>query len=599
MLPEPLGVPVELYQDSSGGDAWRHETHVNRDNVVPSTFRGYRLRTGGASREGLRATPAFRVAHAQGEATLVVEHFWQNFPKAIEVTASEIVLRLWPRQFGDLHELQGGEQKTHRFVVAFGGDPMAADALWWGRAPATVAASPEWYARSGVIPFLLPASQDHDDRYHTLVNLGIEGDDTFERKREAIDEYGWRNFGDIYADHENASASDGNAIVSHYNNQYDGIAGFAIQFMRTGDARWWRSMSELATHAADIDIYHTDRDKAAYNHGLFWHTFHYVPAGRSTHRSYPRHPAVGGGGPANEHNYATGLRLHWLLTGDPVSRDAAIELATWVVDMDDGRKTVLRWLSRAYTGRASATRELGFHGPGRGAGNSIVALLDGHRLTGDARFLAKAEQLVRRCIHPSDDIESLTLLDAEQRWSYVVFLQALGKFLEYKRELGQMDVSYAYARASLLHYAHWMAEHEYPYLEKPAILEYPTETWAAQDIRKSDVFAFAASHAAGDERQRFLERAAFFFDYSVSTLLRSETRALTRPMVLLLSNGFMFAGARVPRARPEPPAIAAAAFGSPERFVSQRTIATQRLKMLAVGGAIVVVLGAIAVLMLM
>jgi hypothetical protein len=36
-----------------------------------------------------------------------------------------------------------------------------------------------------------------------LVAAAIEGDDTVEHKRERIDEYGWRNFGDLYADHEN------------------------------------------------------------------------------------------------------------------------------------------------------------------------------------------------------------------------------------------------------------------------------------------------------------------------------------------------------------------------------------------------------------
>ena len=99
------------------------------------------------------------------------------------------------------------------------------------------------------------------------------------------------------------------------------------------------------------------------------------------------------------------------------------------------------------------------------------------------------------------------LLDAENRWFYTMFLQALGRYLDYKAELGQLDFMYAYARASLLHYARWMAEHEYPYLDKPEILEYPTETWAAQDMRKSEIFKYAARHATGAERERFLERA--------------------------------------------------------------------------------------------
>ena len=85
-----------------------------------------------------------------------------------------------------------------------------------------------------------------------------------------------------------------------------------------------------------------------------------------------------------------------------------------------------------------------------------------------------------------------------------------------------------------------MVDHEYPYLEKPAILEYPTETWAAQDMRKADVFLLAAGHASGDERRRFLQGAARFFEYSVRTLHEMPTRTLTRPLVLMLSNGYLY-----------------------------------------------------------
>jgi hypothetical protein len=506
-----------------------------------------------------------------------------------------LTLRLFPRQFGDIHELQGGEQKTHRFAVAIGVDPIAADAVHWGRDPALAAADPEWYCRSDVVPHLRPASADRDRRYQELLCGALEGTDSFERKREAIDEYGWRHFGDLYADHENAFSGRSAPIVSHYNNQYDAIAGFACQFMRTGDARWWRLMRDLATHVADIDIYHTNGDKAAYNHGLFWHTAHYVDAGRSTHRTYPADPKVTGGGPCNEHNYASGLRLHWLLTGDPRSREAAIELADWVMAMDDGRKTKLRWLSAADTGLASATRSPHFHGPGRGPAHSILALVDGHRLTGAAPYLAKAEELIRRCIHPRDDIASLDLLDAERRWSYTVFLQALGKYLYYKEDLGEVDGAYAYARAALLHYARWMAEHEYPYLEKPEILEYPTETWAAQDLRKCDVFLFAAKYADGAERQRFLSRADFFYDVSVSMLLRSETRTRTRPLVLLLSNGFMYVGQESSSERTEAEEDFSESSYDRVPFVPQRTVVKKRL-VAAVAAAGAVLAAALKVL---
>ena len=201
----------------------------------------------------------------------------------------------------------------------------------------------------------------------------------------------------------------------------------------------------------------------------------------------------------------------------------------------------------------------------------MLALLDGHRLTDESRFLDKAEELIRRCIHPSDDVPARNLLDAENRWFYTMFLQSLGRYLDYKAEHGQLDFLYAYARASLLHYARWMAEHEYPYLEKPEILEYPTETWAAQDMRKSEVFDYAARHAAGAERERFRERAEFFFRTSTTTLSAMPTRTLCRPVVLMLSYGFQRAYfRRSPEESARRPAIQRPTSGDRKRLCRRR-----------------------------
>jgi hypothetical protein len=294
-----------------------------------------------------------------------------------------------------------------------------------------------------------------------------------------------------------------------------------------------------------------------------------------------------GGGPANEHNYTTGLMLHHFLTGSAQSREAALGLARWVIDMDDGRKTIFRFLSRADTGRASMSRDEGYHGPGRGSGNSLSALLDGHRLSGDPAFLAKAEQIVQRCIHPADDVPKRNLLDVENRWFYTMFLQALGKYLDHKAERGELDRMYAYARASLLHHARWMAEHEVPTLSRPEILEYPNETWAAQDMRKSEVFKFAARHASGAEKAKFLERAEFFFRDSVARLSAAETRTLARPVVLMLSFGYMHAHfQKHPDESAPPPAADVTDFGKPTVFVPQKVIAKKRAKVLAAAGAV-------------
>jgi exo-rhamnogalacturonan lyase-like protein len=584
------GEPFELYQDSSGGPQWNSATHVNRNSRVPNRFRGYHLTAARSERRADRVTPVVVLKNADHQVAVAAPYFWQRFPKAVEAGDGRLVLRLLPRQYDDVHEIQGGEQLTEEFCIAFGNDAISEIPLDWGRTPARARLDAEWYCRSGAMPHLVPASQDPNRGYDSLVGAALVGDRTFAVNRERADEYGWRHFGDLHADHEAVGTA---TMVSHYNNQYDAIAGMACQFFRTGNIEWLSLLIDLARHVIDTDIYHTTEDKPAYNRGMFWHTAHYTDAGKSTHRTYPA--GTNGGGPSAEHNYNSGLMLYYFLTGDARGRDAAIDLGRWVIDMDDGSKTPLSWLSRRPTGLASASGSRHYHGPGRGPANSIVAVLNAYRLTGERLFLAKAEELIRRSVHPQDDIAALNLLDAERRWFYTVFLQALGMYLDVKMELKELDAMYAYARQTLLHYARWMAVNEYPYLDKPEILEYPTETWAAQDIRKSVVFDYAALHASGDERRVFLERASWFFNYSTTTLANTPTRGLVRPVVILLSNGCTRAFFQTTADLAAPVRLDAPAhIGRRSRFVPQRTVAMKRLIGLGILGSLSLLALAIA-----
>jgi len=587
---------IELYQDSSGGENWTSTNHVNRHHVVPVSFRGYRLRHGSGEEFGLRATPAASVAGGGGVLALAMGHFWQNFPKAIEVVGGDVSLGIFPAQFADVHEIQGGEQKTHVFHAAFGADDVTQGLMEWCRSPLLARATPRWYCSSGAIPYLVPKAADPNATYLSLVDSAIEGPDTFEAKREVVDEYGWRHFGDVYGDHEAVFHRGGAPLVSHYNNQYDNVAGFAYQFLRSADRRWWDQMDELARHVVDIDIYHTDRDRSAYNGGMFWHTCHYVDADTSTHRSYPKAAGVGGGGPSGGHDYSTGLALHHFLTGDPRSRSAAVGLGRWVVDMDDGRKAPFGWLDGHPHGHATASGSPTYHGPGRAPANSLNVLLDAYRLTRDLAYLEKAEQVIGRCIHPKDDIEARDLLDAENKWFYTMFLQALGRYLDDMEDSGSTGRMYHHARESLLRYASWMNDREYPYLDKPEKLEYPTETWAAQDMRKSDVFKFAAKHAVGGERRAFLERSDFFFRASTATLAGMPTRTLARPVVLMLGNGFMHAYYQKHPEHASPiPHDHEFDFGTPEEFIPQKIRVIRKLGTLAVAVTILVLLAAAGV----
>jgi hypothetical protein len=224
---------------------------------------------------------------------------------------------------------------------------------------------------------------------------------------------------------------------------------------------------------------------------------------------------------------------------------------------------------RRPTGLSSATASREYHGPGRGAGNAINALLDAFVLTKASHYLAKAEALIRRCIHPKDTIAQRHLEDVEHRWSYTVFLQVLGKYLDLKVEANALDYMYSYARASLLHYATWMLKHEVPYTRVLDRVEIPTETWSAQDIRKSNVFKFAAKYAPEPLRSAYLQKAEAFFWACVTDLLSFDTCTLTRPIVILMANGYMQAyfDSYPEETAPLPPAEHD--FGQPQDFTPQ------------------------------
>jgi hypothetical protein len=554
---------LRIYQDSSGGRNWRSPNHVNRHGEIPISFQGYRVFRGDEIAEnGPRATPFVAWNGPNGAVGVGVFQFWQNFPKSLDMNADGVRVGLFPGCFGDLHELQGGERKTHTLYFFFSKNGILEDELSWIDCPLAPVLPPEWYEKAEAFPCFSASNSYPNSRIPQLFDSVISGERSFFQRREEIDEYGWRHFGDLYADHESVNHQGSEPFISHYNNQYDCLYGMLFQFAGTGRPEWYRLANDLARHLADIDIYHTRLDRPEYNRGLFWHTDHYRPAGTATHRAFTRAnvPPEGGygGGPSLSHLYSTGFLYHHWMTGSPHSRQSALDLARFAgenLEMENralnhalrgARRLKSELQARVHGGelvRLIKVYEL--DGPGRASGNTLAALMNGYRLTGDPSFRKQAESLIRRCVHPRDDLARRDLGDVENRWMYTVFLQALGDYLDMSREdWADEEFSaqgmWAYARESLLHYADWMVENEFPYLSRPEKLEYPNETWAAQEIRKTNVLLYAVRYASGPaKRERYWERAHYFFREAIGRLFEFDTHSLTRPVALLLQNAEM------------------------------------------------------------
>ena len=69
---------------------------------------------------------------------------------------------------------------------------------------------------------------------------------------------------------------------------------------------------------------------------------------------------------------------------------------------------------------------------------------------------------------------------------------------------------YAYAREQPAALRALDGDHERPYLDQPERLEYPTETWAAQDMRKSEVFKLARCTPRRRNGEMFSNAAVLF-----------------------------------------------------------------------------------------
>lgn len=535
-----------LFQASSGGEQWQSTNHVGADRKNNLAFQGYKIfdNNNVELETGLRAQPsvswpADSTQETSKQFAITVQDFWQNFPKSIATEANKTIVGLFPQQHHECHELQPGEQKTHRFYLALNEADLASIS-----SSTQVNVCPKYLASTNVLPFF--ADNAGNDDIDKLIALGLTHQNNFFEKREQIDEFGWRNFGDLYADHETLSFEGEQELISHYNNQYDPLYGFIRQYLLTKDEKWWQLAQDLAQHVKDIDIYHTDLDKAEYNHGLFWHTDHYLPAETASHRTYSKYQQAdayqdhaGGGGPGGQHCYTTGLMLHYFLTGDESSKTTVINLANWISHVYEGTNTVFDNLLKIKNRHIPGLKNVltGQYPLDRGTGNYIVALLDAYEVTNKQSYLDQASLVIKNTASPNEDLAQRNLEHVEETWFYTVFLQAVGRYLHNKEKLEQFDQSFVYARALLLHFADWMTEHEQPYLTKPEILEYPNHTWAAQDIRKANVLYLAGYYANSSAQQvKYQQKADSIYQYVGCELGQEETHYFTRILSILMQN---------------------------------------------------------------
>ncbi|OGJ85006.1 MAG: hypothetical protein A2268_13790 [Candidatus Raymondbacteria bacterium RifOxyA12_full_50_37] len=443
-LASGLNTPVLLHQESSGGKSWNAQTHMNRFYRVPMRYQGFRLsQSRTVLAQGDQARGVLVVSSKNSGIGLGMRHFWQNFPAALSIGDSACAAHLFPGSFGDWYELRGGEQKTHELTVTFfnpAKSPIVdiTHLLTAAQYPLLLRALPAYYMSTkaffpfGPVDTVRAKNYEHTSASAIAPTGPVQR--TYFSQRWVIDEWGWRDFGDAFADHECDHTKKGgyDFPVSHYNNEYDVADGAFGQWVRSGERAWFTLAEEQARHSADIDIYHTCGDLSPYNHGMFAHTTHGCAAWRSGHRSFPIEGTkfnitYASGGPETGHQYTHGLFQYFYLSGIRFVLDAALENAEF---SQDARQRYV-WLKKK-----------GLDNNPRGYPNLLLGQMNAYLITGEQRYYDQAMELIRM-VQPGGRKPGVDM-------GMGMLGRNLDYFLSWKEAVDGHDRDFSDARATLL-----------------------------------------------------------------------------------------------------------------------------------------------------
>ena len=550
----------ELVQFSSGGNNWNSENHVTSDNKVKLKHKGAKGKFATADKidsiQDDRPSPLVHLHINDNVLSVCPQHFWQKYPTGIYSDKHCTTIDFADNNSGCDVEVQPGEIKSHNIALSYGKAHTHAGLTMCSHFALCV----DNLEQSRAKPFI----NKHLCEHPLMQAVSGNGEVNWLAKREQVDEYGWRNFGDLYADHEAAGYEGEGIFVSHYNNQYDPLFGFVKQWLLTQDPSFKELAQDLFDHIIHIDIYHTDQDKPEYNQGLFWHTDHYVPAKTATHRTYSELQETGvymdhagGGGPGSHHCYSSGLALYYLMTGDERAKRATVGLGQWMRYIYEGDNTLLGFVLQMKNANSLTipfTQKLLLGGGtgiarnpfnnsyplDRGTGNYVNVMLDCFETTLQKSYIEHAQYIILNTISEHDDIQKRNFADIENTWYYVVLLQAVAKYLAIVSQQithtspAFVDLNKLTAiRNAFIHYALWMAENEQPYLANKDVLEYPNDTWTGQDLRKIHVLLCGYELT---KSQAMLNKAHALSTVIYPALLASTECTYTRIQALIMQN---------------------------------------------------------------
>ena len=328
-----------------------------------------------------------------------VREFWQQWPKSIEVRDGAVTLGLCPKFPKGLYDgkslaeenklyyaLRRGEHtfkigvaKTHEFWATFFPGAAAPEALdGFFRAaeePLLATCEPAYVSDTRAAGEIPAADPKRFSGYDAWLERSLAG---HLRRREEGREYGMLNYGDWFGERE----------VNWGNLEYDLQSGMLLQYLRTGDRKYFLREAQGARHHIDVDVVHAVNPLLKNPFGLppkvgeIWlhslnHTGgYYANAPLPVDRTYQMGHSANYG-----HVWISGDLDYYFLTGDRRAREVALQVADMMA--------------------TAMTAKVGTHI--RTLGWPTILVLSAYEATGDTKYLEAATrnwQALRQSLDP-------------------------------------------------------------------------------------------------------------------------------------------------------------------------------------------------------
>ena len=362
----------------------------------------YAQSRGSDVKEGERALGLATMSRGEGAVSILVRDFWQTYPSALELSEEGLRADLLPALAPDAYTaerdgawfyclypwfddgcylMRAGQTTQHEFYYWLDTDDREETAkrqAAWFAQPLMPQASPEYLCSAGVLgAALFPKTPGVWDAYESSFEAGFEA---LMQARESNRMYGWMNYGDWY----------GERGYNAGNNEYDLAWCLGMQWVRTGDPRFFERGLQMARHYATVD---TIRGEWTDNlPGVVWeHSFNHVGTRRSPEalgfdegaRKYAK-SQVGtflGGMDPQGHIFEDGVWLYGLLTGDAFLLETAERVCTRQAE----------FLTPAFDFEIE-----------RGGGWPLINATGAYMFTGNPYYLNAARIMVQRCLERHD-----------------------------------------------------------------------------------------------------------------------------------------------------------------------------------------------------